>query len=235
MLNYGGFTPVSTVDWRGRSVCVLFFRGCPVHCDYCHNETIRTGNDYRNLDEIIEKIDTSKMVVSGVVFSGGEPTCQPESLITLARAAKIMGLQTGIHTNGINPDVIAELIDRRLIDRVALDIKTQWSRYNIRLGADCVDKVKKSLSHCKSANRAGLLKEFQVVITVFRGFETEVPRIASEVGDSAIVLQQGVAKGLRTISEDEFKDIADKLDRPVWIRTREGGEIAYQKENVKQT
>jgi pyruvate formate lyase activating enzyme len=196
---------------------------------------IHDGCDYRRIPEVIKEIESSKVAVSGIVFSGGEPTCQHGALISLARAAKTMGLKTGLHTNGICPEVIAELIDKHLIDRIALDVKTQWSRYNIRLGADCVDKVQKSLSHCKSANRAGLLTEFQVVITVFRGFETEVPRIVSEVGDSAIVLQQGVAKGLRTISEDEFKDIADKLDRPVWIRTREGGEIAYQKQNVKHT
>ena len=45
----------------------------------------------------------SLFAISGVVFSGGEPTLQKEALLSLARIAKGMGLAVGVQTNGVYP------------------------------------------------------------------------------------------------------------------------------------
>ncbi|PKG32815.1 MAG: ribonucleoside-triphosphate reductase activating protein, partial [Methanoregula sp.] len=29
-VNFGGFVPISTTDWRGHAVCTIFLRGCPL-------------------------------------------------------------------------------------------------------------------------------------------------------------------------------------------------------------
>ncbi len=34
LVNFGGFVPLSTVDWHGRAVCTVFFRGCSARCFY---------------------------------------------------------------------------------------------------------------------------------------------------------------------------------------------------------
>jgi pyruvate formate lyase activating enzyme len=75
-MNFGGFVPLSTVDWRGRSACTVFFRGCPVRCTYCQNSAILNGNDERDLDEILDLIKGSLLAISGVVFSGENPPCR---------------------------------------------------------------------------------------------------------------------------------------------------------------
>jgi len=129
-LNFGGFVPLSTVDWRGRSACTVFFRGCPVRCTYCQNSSILSGKDERDLDEITDLIKGSLLAISGVVFSGGEPTMQKDALIALARKVKGMGLAVGVQTNGVFPDTLEALIREHLVDRVALDIKARWARYN---------------------------------------------------------------------------------------------------------
>ena len=227
-LNFGGFVPLSTVDWRGRSVCTVFFRGCPVRCTYCQNLTILAGKDERDCEEIVEMIRGSLLVISGVVFSGGEPTAQKDPLLTLARAAKKMSLAVGIQTNGVYPGTLEALINERLVDRVALDIKARWARYNNLLKGDYVKDVQKSLALCKEAHESGHLPEFEVVITLFRGYDDEVPIIAKEAGGVDIVLQQGVTGEVRPLSETEMKKIADGLARSVKIRTREGGEIVYE-------
>lgn len=170
----------------------------------------------------------SILVVSGAVFSGGEPTMQKAPLLALANAAKTMGLDVGIHTNGVYPDTLSALIEKRLIDHVALDIKARWARYNNLLKGDYVENVQKSLALCRDAHTAGTLPEFEVVITLFRGYDDEVPIIAQEAGDVDIVLQQGVTGKIPPLSEDEMKAIADGLPRGVRIRTREGGEIVYE-------
>ncbi|MDP3565208.1 MAG: anaerobic ribonucleoside-triphosphate reductase activating protein [Methanoregula sp.] len=227
-LNFGGFVPLSTVDWRGRSACTVFLRGCPVRCTYCQNSAILAGKDERDSEEIIEMIRGSLLAISGVIFSGGEPTAQKEALLSLARAAKAMGLAVGVQTNGVYPDTLDAMIQEGLIDRVALDIKARWARYNNLLKGDYVKDVQKSLALCKDAQVAGHLPEFEVVITLFRGYDDEVPIIAKEAGGVDIILQQGVTGDVRPLSEAELKKIADGLARSVKIRTREGGEIVYE-------
>lgn len=170
----------------------------------------------------------SLLAISGVIFSGGEPTAQKEALLSLARAAKAMGLAVGVQTNGVYPDTLDAMIQEGLIDRVALDIKARWARYNNLLKGDYVKDVQKSLALCKDAQVAGHLPEFEVVITLFRGYDDEVPIIAKEAGGVDIILQQGVTGDVRPLSEAELKKIADGLARSVKIRTREGGEIVYE-------
>jgi pyruvate formate lyase activating enzyme len=227
-LNFGGFVPISTVDWRGRSVCTVFFRGCPVRCAYCQNSAILSGKDERDLEEIIELIRGSLLIISGVVFSGGEPTMQKDALIALARSVKGMGLAVGVQTNGVFPDTLDALIKDHLVDRIALDIKARWARYNNLLKGKYVKDVQKSLALCQQAHESGQLPEFEVVITLFRGYDDEVSIIAGEVGKTDLVLQQGVTEKVSPFSEEEMKKIADTLVRSVKIRTREGGEIVYE-------
>jgi pyruvate formate lyase activating enzyme len=227
-LNFGGFVPLSTVDWRGRSVCTVFFRGCPVRCTYCQNSSIVSGTDERGIDEITEMIQGSLFAISGVVFSGGEPTLQKEALLALARIAKGMGLAVGVQTNGVYPDTLDALIREGIVDRIALDIKARWARYNNLLKGNYVSDVQRSLAICRDAHEKGRLPEFEVVITLFRGYDDEVPIIAREAGGVDIVLQQGVTGEVRPLSEAELKKIADSLARSVKIRTREGGEIVYE-------
>jgi pyruvate formate lyase activating enzyme len=227
-VNFGGFVPLSTVDWRGRAVCTVFFRGCPVRCTYCHNAGILAGEDFRPVEEIAGMIRSSLMLISGVIFSGGEPTMQKDALIRLAGDAKKMGLLVGVQTNGVYPGTLESLISGDLVDKVALDIKARWERYDNLLKVPCVEKVRESLSLCKKNYKSGNLPEFEVVVTLFRGYEDEVTFIAGEAGEVPIVLQQGVQGAIVPLTEEEMKRIADRLPGPVRIRTREGGEIAYE-------
>lgn len=227
-VNFGGFIPISTVDWPGRAVCTVFLRGCPVRCDYCHNRSLQNGEDYRPADEIIDLIRSTRIAVSGVVFSGGEPTQQGEALIELARRAKGEGFLVGLHTNGVYPSVISDLIAERSVDRIALDIKARWNRYDNLLREKYALAVQETLKVCKRAFIQGKLPEFQVVVTLFRGYEDEVRYISSEAEGVDLVLQQGIYGRVRPLSPDELRQIADGIGRPVIIRTREEGEIRYE-------
>ena len=176
----------------------------------------------------MEQISSASLLISAVVFSGGEATMQPEALYTLATWAKSKGLATGLHTNGVYSDVLKACIEKKLIDHIALDIKAEWRLYTNRLGAHCVDEIKNSLFFCKTAHKNGELPEFEVVFTLFRGYEGEVERISSEIGDVDLVLQQGVKHTIPPLSTAELKAIADTIHRTVRIRTREDGEIRYE-------
>jgi len=253
MVNYGGCVDLSTKDWPGRAVCTVFFRGCPLRCTYCHNATIQTGKDERDCAELVTQIDAASLVVSGVIFSGGEPTMQPGPLLTLARAAKERGLAVGIQTNGFFPDTIASLLEEGLVDRVALDYKTRWEGYSDRKegytsasAGDYTRQVHRSVELCEQARMAGKLREFEIVLTVFPGNEEEVVGIAGSLPRGNLVLQQGVEKRFwreweegprdrknpggdeNPLQFDELLKLAGrikKLGRTIRIRTRERGEV----------
>ncbi|MDD1719136.1 MAG: anaerobic ribonucleoside-triphosphate reductase activating protein [Methanoregulaceae archaeon] len=200
-VNYGGFVPLSTVDWRGRAVCTVFLRGCPLRCSYCHNAAIQTGEDIRDTGEIIALIESARSLISGVVFSGGEPTLQKNALIGLASAAKEKGLLVGLQTNGYFPETLESLIERRLVDRIALDFKTRWEGYSRRLeGYGAVpretynSRVRQSILLCRDALRKGSLADFEIVATIFPGNEGEVPGISKMADGVDLVLQQGELK-----------------------------------------
>jgi pyruvate formate lyase activating enzyme len=184
--------------------------------------------DERDTEDIIGMIHDARLLISGVVLSGGEPTFQPEALKEIARGARSAGLLVGVQTNGIFPLVIADLIRERLVDRVALDVKAGWSRYESLVQADVAENVKKSLEICKTAAASGALPECEVVVTLFRGYEHEAASISEEAGDLVLVLQQGVVHGTEPLSVGEIRAVADGLDRPVRIRTRDSGEEWYE-------
>lgn len=210
--------PLSTIDWRGRAVCTVFFRGCPIHCSYCQNEGILSGEDYRDLEEVREMIKTSAPSTSGAVFSGGEPTMQKEALIDLARYAKGLDLRVGIQTNGMFPDTISRLLEEKLLDKVALDFKSRFEGYSGEQTGSTFrfqnyeKNAKRSFSLCKNAYAKNTLAEFEVVLTIFYENEQYIEEISRFVGGIPLVLQQGEHKVLRLpempadISEGEYRE-----------------------------
>ncbi len=194
--------------------------------------------------------------MSGVVFSGGEPTLQKEALLCLARAAQKHGLATGLQTNGAFPDTIRALLAERLIDRIAIDYKTQWEGFSGAQDGAAVENyaknVMQSTEAAREAFRNGTLAELEIVVTVFYENAKYLQEISRKVADIPLVLQQGehkipmvpggaentsayILKRWETIGQytpmtlPEIKKIADGLKRDVRIRTRDGGEIPYNR------
>ncbi|MDH7593835.1 MAG: anaerobic ribonucleoside-triphosphate reductase activating protein [Methanomicrobiales archaeon] len=227
-VNFGGFIPLSTVDWYGMAVCTVFLRGCPVRCSYCHNRAIQDGEDYRNTEEIIDMVRGASLLVSGVVFSGGEPTMQREALLELARRSRELGLLVGLQTNGVYPETIQELINNGLVDKISLDIKARWERYDNLLKRRYASSVKRSLGICRRALEEHEIREFEVVVTLFAGYEDEVKYISRETEGVNLVLQQGVEGKIPPLTCEDLMRIADGIGRYVKIRTRDRGEIGYQ-------
>ena len=91
-------------------------------------------------------------MISGVVFSGGECTEQPDALYKLCRVSRSIGLKTSIHTNGLQPDVIQYLIRKNLIDHISLDIKTAPLRYEwLTQVVDSEELIRESMKICFNA------------------------------------------------------------------------------------
>lgn len=85
-----GIEPESIVDGPGFRY-VIFTQGCPHHCKGCHNPQTHpfTGGFKADIGKIISEIKENPLL-SGVTLSGGEPFCQAEALVPLAKEVKAM-------------------------------------------------------------------------------------------------------------------------------------------------
>jgi len=63
-----------------------------------------------------------------VTVTGGEPTLQPD-IFSFLEKLKAMDYLTKVDSNGSRPDVLKKLIDSRLVDYIALDVKAPLARY----------------------------------------------------------------------------------------------------------
>ena len=118
-----------TVDGPGIRF-VVFFQGCPLRCQYCHNpDTWEFGKGREvTAEELMKEYDSYKEFLrsGGITATGGEPLAQPEFLEELFALAKKKGVHTCLDTSGI---VFApeehSAVDRvlRYTDLVMLDIK----------------------------------------------------------------------------------------------------------------
>jgi len=98
MINVAGLVNDSIVDGVGLRY-VVFVQGCPRKCKGCHNADTQpfVEKTLMTPSEIMEKIDSNPLL-DGVTFSGGEPMCQADALVPLAKAIKERGLHLAIYT-----------------------------------------------------------------------------------------------------------------------------------------
>lgn len=93
-----GIVKHSCVDGPGIRL-VIFFQGCPHHCDGCHNpDTWDYNGGYEiDTDELAKMIKETKFI-DGVTFSGGEPLRWPEAICELSAVAHERGLNVWCYT-----------------------------------------------------------------------------------------------------------------------------------------
>jgi pyruvate formate lyase activating enzyme len=120
-----GFTETSLLDWHGRISAVLFLGGCNFTCPFCHNYQI--ADDDPNLgevpwDDIARTLQRKHDWYDGVVLTGGEPLMHPE-VFDLCRLLKATGQPVKVDTNGSYPYALKALLELKLVDAVAMDVK----------------------------------------------------------------------------------------------------------------
>jgi pyruvate formate lyase activating enzyme len=130
----GGLTPLTTVDWPGQLAAVVFTRGCPWRCAYCHNQDLqqRSGLSHPWI-EVLAFLGSRQGLLDGVVFSGGEPLLQP-GLADALREVRALGFATALHTGGDRPQRLEALLAEGLLDWVGFDIKAPRADYDALTG-----------------------------------------------------------------------------------------------------
>ena len=115
-------TPFTLLDYPHKSACILWFAGCNMRCLYCYNPEIVLGKGTLSFEKTLSFLHTRKNLLDAVVFSGGECLLH-KKIIPLITEVKKMGFLVKVDTNGSHPEVLNELIQKELIDYIALDFK----------------------------------------------------------------------------------------------------------------
>ena len=136
-----GLQKLSLVDFPGKVAATVFTGGCDLRCPFCHNAPlVLPGRGTSALDAggVLDFLASRRGLLDGVVLSGGEPLLQPDAADFVAEV-KAMGFAVKLDTNGCHPDALADILDRRLADYVAMDIKNSLEKYPWTVGVPGFD------------------------------------------------------------------------------------------------
>lgn len=187
-----GIEKFSMVDWDTKIVCTLFASGCNFRCPFCHNASLALSNQAPlDENEIFDYLEKRKGLLDGVCVSGGEPTLSHD-LEEFIGKIKALGYNVKLDTNGTNPTMVQNLINKGLVDYIAMDIKNSPEKYATTTGLASIslDNILESVRIIKSS---GIAHEFRT--TIIKEFHTEndLKRIADIVdGCDGYFLQQYV-------------------------------------------
>ncbi len=151
MMNLQGLQKLTLLDYPGHMACTVFTGGCNFRCPYCHNSgLVQSPNPNGELteDEFFKFLASRKGKLEGVCVTGGEPTLQPDLPMFLARI-QALGFLVKLDTNGQNPALLKKLLDARLVDYVAMDVKNSLERYGETVGIPgfSTDNIAESIQH----------------------------------------------------------------------------------------
>ena len=194
-----GIQKTSLIDFPNRISTVVFVGGCNFKCHYCHNpELITESLGNIDEDELLEFLEHRKNYIDGVVITGGEP-CLQEDLVDFIKKVKKLNLAIKLDTNGSKPEVLKDLIEKRLVDYIAMDIKAPLGKYyEIVQGKVDIEKIKESV---KLIKESGVNYEFRTTVLPKLLSKEDIKEICKEIsGAKNYYLQQ--FRNSKTLNKD---------------------------------
>lgn len=216
----GGLQKFTLLDFPGKTAAAVFTIGCNFACPYCHNSELVDPQKIKNQLPLAEAdfflfLKQRRGWLDGVCISGGEPTLQPD-LAIFAEKIKNLGFLVKLDTNGGRPMILRNLIKKKLLDYVAMDIKAPLEKYAVFTDLPATD-IEESAGMIRAS---GLDYEFRTTALPALHTQEDFLAIAQWLkGSRRYYLQQfRPEKTLdekflqeRTFSNDELKAIRDSI------------------------
>ena len=163
-MEFSGLEKLSLVDFDDNLTATLFMAGCPFRCPYCHNGPLVLHPEAAEqipFDQILDYLKKRQGVLDAVCISGGEPTLMPD-LEDKIRAIHDLGYLIKLDSNGWRPDILKSLVDKGLLDYIAMDIKNSYRKYEMTVGANVdLDQIQEAVRFIMSS---GVRYEFRTTI-----------------------------------------------------------------------
>ena len=218
-----GLQKLTLLDYPGKMAATIFTGGCNFRCPFCHNRSLVFLNENENeidKDVILDYLDQRKKMLDGVCVTGGEALLH-EGLEDFIRAIKEKGLLVKLDTNGSNFEKLKNLVEKKLVDYVAMDIKNTPDKYAQTIGLDEYDtgEIEKCVAYLKENHvdyefRTTTVKEFHE--------DTDFEKLGQWLkGAKRFYLQNFeeqdtcIRKGLHEIGNERLKEIQDIMKKYV--------------------
>lgn len=158
----GGVEKLSLLDYPDRISAIVFTQGCNFRCHFCYNPMLvlpnAGGADHKLKDRLISEDDLLAFLQSrigkldAVVITGGEPTINPD-LPEFITKIKALGYLIKLDTNGTNPEMLNFLINKKLLNYIAMDFKAPLNKYaevaNVRVDLNNIQKSVKIIQESR--------------------------------------------------------------------------------------
>ena len=134
-MRIGGLQKFSLSDFPGIPAAIIFTQGCNFRCPFCHNGSLLLmhGENELDVETVLEWLKSRAGKLEGVVVTGGEP-CFHADLPEFLLQIKDLGFKVKLDSNGSFPEMLEKVLDRGLVDFVAMDIKASWENYDTLCG-----------------------------------------------------------------------------------------------------
>lgn len=164
-----GLQKLTLLDYPEKVACTVFTAGCNFRCPFCHNASLVVDiSKEGQIDEeaFFSFLKKRQGILDGVCITGGEPLLQPDIESFMVKI-KALGYAIKLDTNGSFPERLKKLVEKGLVDYVAMDIKNSLESYAITSGVKTLDivAIENSVSYLKEGHvpyefRTTVMKNF---------------------------------------------------------------------------
>lgn len=137
-MNIHGLNKLTLLDYPGKVAATIFLGRCNFRCPFCHNGDLVLNPSSQPVieeDDVLKFLKKRRSLLEGVCITGGEPTLY-DGLEGLIRSIRDLGYAVKLDTNGYRPAVLKDLVEKGLLDMVAMDIKSDRDGYARVAGLD---------------------------------------------------------------------------------------------------
>ncbi|MFZ2414608.1 MAG: anaerobic ribonucleoside-triphosphate reductase activating protein [Minisyncoccia bacterium] len=163
---FGGLQELTLIDYPGKIAATVFTIGCNFRCYYCHNPELVLPEKIKNTktlseEEVLNFLKERQGLLQGLCITGGEPTLD-NGLLDFIKQVKALNFLVKLDTNGSNPEVLKKLLENKLLDYIAMDIKAPLAKYAMVAGVEIdLNYIQESI---KLVRQSGLEYEFRTTI-----------------------------------------------------------------------
>ena len=163
-----------------------------MRCPFCHNPDLVIPENIEKShlldeEELLAHLQKRKKYLDGLVITGGEPTTQPD-IIDFCRKIKEMGYNIKLDTNGLMPEILEKLLQEKLLDYIAMDIKGPVDKYEKFCGiGGNSDKIYESIEIVKDS---GLKYEFRSTLVKGLHSKDDVLEMAKAISGAKLYYLQ---------------------------------------------
>jgi len=225
-----GYNDIAEAGFPNVLCPVIFLEGCNFKCPYCLNVRLVLKENLKKIP--IKFIINEYKEENKILISGGEPLFH-ENIYEIIDFLKNNGFSVRISTNGSFPDILKNLIDKKMISFVAMDIKTGFNLpnkwVNFSLNPNIKENILKSID---ILNKKDVDFEFRTTLFPELVNKKDIISIANQINkESNWFLQQfrlknkllggnfiGKTKPYEKETLQEFLDTARQLVKNTRIR-----------------